>query len=83
MWYRPWMRKVTLYLFILISLVSLALGFYDLYKNVPFFQTMLKNLVGNMYLPIFDWLEEHTKARITCLGCLSSGWLRVDRRAWE
>jgi hypothetical protein len=62
------MRKVTLYLFILISLVSLALGFYDLYKNVPFFQALLKKVVGKMYLPLFQWLEEHTKARaVICL----------------
>lgn len=55
------MRTVTFYLFIAISLFSLACGFYDLYKNVPFLNTMLKNVVGNMYLPFIHWLEEHTK----------------------
>lgn len=55
------MRRVTLYLFIAVSLFSLALGFYDLYKNVPFLRTMLHKMLGNMYLPIVQWLEEHTK----------------------
>eukprot|EP00873_Tetraselmis_striata_P006725 jgi/Tetstr1/426989/TSEL_017196.t1 len=66
-WYRPWMRTVTFYLFIAISLFSLACGFYDLYKNVPFLNTMLKNVVGNMYLPFIHWLEEHTKVRLSIL----------------
>ena len=35
-WYRPWLRKLTWLLFIAISLVSMACGFYDLYKNVPY-----------------------------------------------
>lgn len=35
-WYRPWLRKLTWLLFILISIVSMACGFYDLYKNVPY-----------------------------------------------
>ena len=34
--YRPWMRTITWLLFIAISIFSLACGFYDLYKNVPY-----------------------------------------------
>lgn len=36
MWYRPWMRSITYMLFILVSAFSLVMGFYDLYKNVPY-----------------------------------------------
>ena len=36
MWYRPWMRSITHMLFILVSAFSLVMGFYDLYKNVPY-----------------------------------------------
>ena len=35
-WYRPWMRSITYMLFILVSAFSLVMGFYDLYKNVPY-----------------------------------------------
>lgn len=34
--YRPWFRHVTWALFVLVSLVSMACGFYDLYRNVPY-----------------------------------------------
>lgn len=34
--YRPWMRTVTWLLFVAISTFSLVMGFYDLYKNVPY-----------------------------------------------
>lgn len=36
MWYRPWMRTLTYMLFVLVSVFSLVMGFYDLYKNVPY-----------------------------------------------
>ncbi len=32
LWYRPWLRRVTWLLFILVSVLSMVLGFYDLYK---------------------------------------------------
>ena len=35
-WYRPWLRRVTYLLFVLVSAFSLVMGFYDLYKNVPY-----------------------------------------------
>jgi hypothetical protein len=34
--YRPWMRTVSYCLFILISIFSMVMGFYDLLKNVPY-----------------------------------------------
>ena len=33
--YRPWMRTATYCLFIAVSVLSMALGFYDLIKNFP------------------------------------------------
>ena len=34
--YRPWMRTVSYCLFVAISVFSMAMGFYDLIKNVPY-----------------------------------------------
>lgn len=34
-YYRPWVRRVTWILFYIFSIVSLAAGFYDLYRNLP------------------------------------------------
>jgi hypothetical protein len=60
LWYRPWMRRVTWLLFVLLSVVSMAMGFYDLYKNVPYF----KQAIVAMFSPaaaVFEWLEHHTQ----------------------
>lgn len=34
LWYRPWMRRATWVAFTLISVVSMILGFWDLYRSV-------------------------------------------------
>ena len=34
--YRPWMRRITYALFIAVSVFSMAVGFYDLYRHVPY-----------------------------------------------
>jgi hypothetical protein len=47
-------------LFVLLSVVSMAMGFYDLWKNVPYF----KQFVVHMFRPaaaVFEWLEGHTQ----------------------
>jgi 4-hydroxybenzoate polyprenyltransferase len=47
-------------LFVLLSVVSMAMGFYDLWKNVPYF----KQVVVSMFRPaaaVFEWLEGHTQ----------------------
>jgi hypothetical protein len=47
-------------LFVLLSVVSMAMGFYDLWKNVPYF----KQVVVGMFRPaatVFEWLEGHTQ----------------------
>lgn len=35
LYYRPWLRRLTWILFYAFSVVSLAVGFYDLYRNLP------------------------------------------------
>lgn len=42
MWYRPWMRRITYMLFLLVSAFSLVMGFYDLYKNFPYLDGVSK-----------------------------------------
>jgi hypothetical protein len=62
LWYRPWLRRVTWITSLLITIFSMACGFYDLYHNVPY----LKQLVIWCFRPatsIFEWLEEHTQVR--------------------
>eukprot|EP00775_Hariotina_reticulata_P009853 gene9853-10012_t len=66
LWYRPWLRRVTWLLFVLLSVVSMAMGFYDLYKNVPYF----KQVMVALFRPaaaIFEWLEGHTQIRLSIL----------------
>lgn len=60
-------------LFVLLSVVSMLMGFYDLWKNVPYF----KQIVVGMFRPaaaVFEWLEGHTQVRAgTCR------WGEVDK----
>lgn len=51
--YRTWMRHLARTLYILISLVTVIFGFYDLYKNVPLLKTTVARLSG----PLFNWIE--------------------------
>lgn len=67
LWYRPWLRRVTWLLFVVLSVVSMAMGFYDLYKNVPYF----KQAIIAMFSPaaaVFEWLEHHTQVGETVTG---------------
>jgi hypothetical protein len=57
-----WRVLQTWLLFVLLSVVSMAMGFYDLWKNVPYF----KQFVVRMFRPaatVFEWLEGHTQVR--------------------
>ncbi len=38
LFYRPWLRTLTWVLFVLISVFSLATGFYDLYSHTPYLE---------------------------------------------
>jgi hypothetical protein len=51
--YRPWMCPLARALYVLMSLVTVLIGFYDLYKNVP----MLKATASRLFGPFFDWIE--------------------------
>ncbi|KAJ0969181.1 hypothetical protein J5N97_022058 [Dioscorea zingiberensis] len=44
--YRPWMRHLARTLYILISLVTVIIGFYDLYKNVPLLKVTASRICG-------------------------------------
>uniref|UniRef100_A0A0D9VLL3 Uncharacterized protein n=1 Tax=Leersia perrieri TaxID=77586 RepID=A0A0D9VLL3_9ORYZ len=51
--YRPWMCPLARALYVLMSFVTVLIGFYDLYKNVP----MLKATASRLFGPFFDWIE--------------------------
>ncbi|KAL3156757.1 hypothetical protein ABBQ38_001032 [Trebouxia sp. C0009 RCD-2024] len=70
LYYRPWMRRLTWILFIAVSIFSMACGFYDLYKNVPHVDKVLRKVLGSLFLPstaIFHWLEDHAQIRLSIL----------------
>ena len=52
--YRPWMRPVFRAMYVLASLVTVIIGFYDLYKNVPLLKSAVSRLLCG---PIFKWIE--------------------------
>jgi hypothetical protein len=55
-------------------------GFYDLYKNVPHF----KSLVIRAFMPasyLFEWLELHTQ--VCSLGMLRAGHWLVREAQWS
>ncbi|MQL82894.1 hypothetical protein Taro_015371 [Colocasia esculenta] len=65
--YQPWMRPLARSLYILISLVTFIIGFYDLYKNVP----LLKAAVARICGPFFEWIEARDMlSRIHYLGTM-------------
>ncbi|XP_043705616.1 uncharacterized protein LOC122655491 [Telopea speciosissima] len=65
--YRPWMRPLVRTLYILISLVTVIIGFYDLYKNIPILKETLSHLCG----PLFKWVEAWDMiSRIRYLGTM-------------
>ncbi|KAL5998746.1 hypothetical protein ACLOJK_009693 [Asimina triloba] len=65
--YRPWMRPSARSLYILISLVTVIIGFYDLYKNVPLLKATAASICG----PLFNWVEAwEMVSRLRCLGTM-------------
>ncbi|XP_041991409.1 uncharacterized protein LOC121742357 [Salvia splendens] len=65
--YRPWMCPLARGLYVFISVVTVLIGFYDLYKNVP----MLKAAVSRMFGPLFDWIDAwEMTSRIQYLGTM-------------
>ncbi|MCL7042374.1 hypothetical protein MKW94_002328 [Papaver nudicaule] len=65
--YRPWMCPLVRALYVLISIVTVLIGFYDLYKNVPVLKATASRLCG----PLFDWIETWEMiSRIKYLGTM-------------
>ncbi|KAL5573448.1 hypothetical protein UlMin_023045 [Ulmus minor] len=65
--YRPWMCLLVRALYVLISVVTVLIGFYDLYKNVP----VLKATASRLFGPLFDWIETWEMiTRIKYLGTM-------------
>lgn len=51
--YRPWMRPLCGTIYFIVSIVTVLIGFYDLYKNVPILKATAARLCG----PLFEWIE--------------------------
>ncbi|XP_019162169.1 PREDICTED: uncharacterized protein LOC109158725 [Ipomoea nil] len=65
--YRPWMCPLARFLYVLISIVTVLIGFYDLYKNVP----LVKATASHLFGPFFDWIETWEMiSRIRYLGTM-------------
>ncbi|KAG2712116.1 hypothetical protein I3843_04G102400 [Carya illinoinensis] len=65
--YRPWMCPLARVLYVLISVVTVLIGFYDLYKNVPVLKVTAFRLCG----PLLDWIETwEMVSRIKYLGTM-------------
>ncbi|OMO84747.1 hypothetical protein COLO4_21871 [Corchorus olitorius] len=65
--YRPWMCPLARALYVMISIVTVLIGFYDLYKNVPVLKATASRLCG----PLFDWIETwEMVSRIRYLGTM-------------
>ncbi|CAH9060476.1 unnamed protein product [Cuscuta europaea] len=65
--YRPWMCPLARFLYVLISVITVLIGFYDLYKNVP----LIKSTASHVFGPFFDWIETWEMiSRIRYLGTM-------------
>ncbi|KAG6502001.1 hypothetical protein ZIOFF_041888 [Zingiber officinale] len=65
--YRPWMCPLARAFYILISIITVLIGFYDLYKNVP----ILKATAASLFGPFFNWIESwEMVSRIRYLGTM-------------
>lgn len=65
--YRPWMCPLVRTMYVLISVVTVLIGFYDLYKNVPILKAAASRFCG----PLVDWIETWDMvSRIKYLGTM-------------
>jgi len=60
-YYRPSFRKFQYWFMMVISLISMMIGFFDLYKNLP----IIKPLLITYMESIWNWLEDHVIFRMT------------------
>ncbi|CAJ1445792.1 unnamed protein product, partial [Effrenium voratum] len=80
--YHRYMRHVIAAVVVLISCLSMLLGFYDLYKRIPLVRTLLKQSLG----PLSSRLEELVVARLSVLLAWIlpySGILRFLKHFWD
>ncbi|KAI5406822.1 uncharacterized protein LOC127083451 isoform X1 [Lathyrus oleraceus] len=65
--YRPWMCPLVRLLYVIMSFVTVLIGFYDLYKNVPVLKATASRICG----PLFDWIETwEMVSRVKYLGTM-------------
>ncbi|XP_076915966.1 uncharacterized protein LOC143575487 [Bidens hawaiensis] len=65
--YRPWMCPLARVLYVMVSVVTVVIGFYDLYKNIPLLKATAARLCG----PLFGWIETwEMVSRIKYLGTM-------------
>ncbi|XP_050208058.1 uncharacterized protein LOC126657422 isoform X2 [Mercurialis annua] len=65
--YRYWMRPLVRILYAIISCITVIIGFYDLYKNVP----LLKAAASHLPWPFRNWIEAWDMvSRIKYLGTM-------------
>ncbi|XP_042474193.1 uncharacterized protein LOC122056341 [Zingiber officinale] len=65
--YRPWMCPLARTFYVLMSIITVLVGFYDLYKNVP----ILKATAARLFGPFFNWIESWEMiSRIRYLGTM-------------
>ncbi|PWA90836.1 hypothetical protein CTI12_AA096900 [Artemisia annua] len=65
--YRPWMCPFARVLYVAVSVVTVVIGFYDLYKNIPLLKATAARLCG----PLFGWIETwEMVSRIKYLGTM-------------
>ncbi|KAI7729253.1 hypothetical protein M8C21_002192 [Ambrosia artemisiifolia] len=65
--YRPWMCPLARVLYVAVSVVTVVIGFYDLYKNIPLLKATAARLCG----PLFGWIETwEMLSRIKYLGTM-------------
>eukprot|EP00933_Yihiella_yeosuensis_P062043 TRINITY_DN64970_c0_g1_i1.p1 TRINITY_DN64970_c0_g1~~TRINITY_DN64970_c0_g1_i1.p1 ORF type:complete len:1132 (-),score=160.24 TRINITY_DN64970_c0_g1_i1:263-3658(-) len=77
--YRRYMRHIMAAVLLLLSCVSMLLGFYDLYKRIPAVRSLLKQMLG----PLTSRLEDLVVVRLSVL----LGWMlpysAIFRRSYD
>ncbi|CAI5463755.1 unnamed protein product [Closterium sp. Yama58-4] len=83
--YRPWMRPLVAYACFIVSLVTVLIGFYDLYKNIPVLQEMLARMLGPIWSVVGTW-DMGTRLRYLGTILFLQNWERAFKwlsSAWK
>ncbi|CDW84397.1 UNKNOWN [Stylonychia lemnae] len=62
-YYKPWIRIIVKYLVYIISIFTMILGFWDLYKNVPVINSFIHNHLNSLQ----QLFEDHVTIRLSIL----------------